>query len=108
MILLAMAVRDLPIGIAYPAWVGIGSIGAAVVGILWLGESTSPSRILFLLLMVVAIIGLKASAAPPSVDKTEAVSTKKSPANPAGNERSQSSRSQPARSESSRFPSSRS
>ncbi|TWU55840.1 quaternary ammonium compound efflux SMR transporter SugE [Rubripirellula reticaptiva] len=63
MILLAIAVRDLPIGTAYPIWVGIGAIGAAVFGMLALGESTSPARILFLLLMVIAIIGLKATSA---------------------------------------------
>lgn len=63
MLLLAIAVRDLPIGTAYPIWVGIGAIGAAIFGMFALGESTSPARIFFLLLMIVAIIGLKATSA---------------------------------------------
>lgn len=64
MILLAVAVRDLPIGTAYPIWVGIGAIGAALYGMVALGEPASPTRILFLLLMVGAILGLKLTSAP--------------------------------------------
>ncbi|TWU48680.1 Quaternary ammonium compound-resistance protein SugE [Rubripirellula tenax] len=76
MFLLALAVRNLPIGTAYPVWVGIGAIGTAVYGVLFFGESLSPARILFLLLMLVAIIGLKATAAPSAADKTESVVAK--------------------------------
>ena len=64
MFLLAVAVRQLPIGTAYPVWVGIGAIGTALYGMLALGESTSPARIVFLLLLIVAIVGLKATSAP--------------------------------------------
>lgn len=56
MILLAVSVRYLAIGTAYPIWVGIG---AAIFGMLCLGEPASPARILFLLLMVGAVVGLK-------------------------------------------------
>ena len=63
-ILLAVAVRDLPIGTAYPVWVGIGAIGAAASGIIFLGESVSMSRIFFLVLLVIAILGLKLTSAP--------------------------------------------
>lgn len=73
MVLLGIAVRDLPIGTAYPVWVGIGAVGAALFGILVLGESASPLRILFLVLLVLSIIGLKWSADPPP---TEPVTTK--------------------------------
>jgi quaternary ammonium compound-resistance protein SugE len=71
MVFLAIAVRDLPIGTAYPIWVGIGAIGAALFGILALGESTSPTRILFLLLLVVAIVGLKSTSASATVENFE-------------------------------------
>jgi len=64
MLLLAVAVRDLPIGTAYPVWVGIGAIGSATSGIIFLGESVSMSRIFFLVLLVVAILGLKLTSVP--------------------------------------------
>lgn len=59
MILLAIAVRELPIGLAYPIWVGMGALGTAVFGIAFLGESASPLRLLFLALLLVSIVGLK-------------------------------------------------
>lgn len=72
MVLLGIAVRDLPIGTAYPVWVGIGAVGAALFGMTVLGESVSPSRILFLVLLVLSIIGLKWSADPPPTKQTTA------------------------------------
>ena len=70
MILLAVSVRDLPIGTAYPIWVGIGAIGAAFFGMMYLGEPASPARILFLLLMIGAIIGLKITSTQLRVDRS--------------------------------------
>ncbi|MCO8121075.1 quaternary ammonium compound efflux SMR transporter SugE [Stieleria sp. TO1_6] len=63
MVLLAAAVRELPIGTAYPVWVGIGAAGTALFGIVYLGEPASALRLLFLLLLIVAIVGLKWTAA---------------------------------------------
>lgn len=57
--LLAFAVRDLPIGTAYGAWVGIGAAGTAIVGMALLGEPVTPTRLFFLGLLMVALIGLK-------------------------------------------------
>ncbi len=57
--LLSKATVVLPIGTAYGVWVGIGALGAAVVGILFLNESANPARIFFLSLLLVAVIGLK-------------------------------------------------
>jgi quaternary ammonium compound-resistance protein SugE len=62
MVLLARATQVLPIGTAYGVWVGIGALGTAVVGIWLFGESTSPARLLFLAMLLIAIIGLKATA----------------------------------------------
>ena len=62
MYLLSVAARDLPIGTAYAVWVGIGAAGTAVVGMTALGEPVSAARIFFLILLGVAIVGLKASA----------------------------------------------
>lgn len=59
MFLLAKAAQTLPIGTAYAIWVGIGAFGAAILGIYLFGESASPARIVFLILLLVSIIGLK-------------------------------------------------
>lgn len=59
LLMLAQAARTLPIGTAYPVWVGIGAAGAAILGIWLLKEPISPGRLFFLGLLVVAIIGLK-------------------------------------------------
>jgi len=59
MLLLSMAARTLPIGTAYGVWVGIGAVGSAILGIVLLGEAVTPARVFFLVLMVVAIVGLK-------------------------------------------------
>ncbi|MCC6672428.1 MAG: quaternary ammonium compound efflux SMR transporter SugE [Planctomycetes bacterium] len=59
MVLLALAARTLPIGTAYAVWVGIGALGAAVLGIVLFGESREPARLAFLALLVVSIVGLK-------------------------------------------------
>lgn len=59
MFMLAKAAQIIPIGTAYGIWVGIGALGAAIMGIILFQESASPSRIFFLILLLVAIIGLK-------------------------------------------------
>lgn len=62
MILLALAVKELPLGTAYAVWVGIGAAGTAILGILVFGEPTSFTRVFFLSLLIVSIIGLKLTA----------------------------------------------
>lgn len=62
MYLLAMAARTLPIGTAYAVWVGIGTSGAVILGMVLLGESANPWRIFFLALLMISIIGLKFTA----------------------------------------------
>jgi Membrane transporters of cations and cationic drugs len=59
--LLAWAMKSLPVGTAYAIWTGIGAVGAAITGILLLGESASLARIASLALIVCGIIGLKLS-----------------------------------------------
>ena len=39
MVLLALALRDLPGGTGYAVWTGIGAGGAAVAGMIFFGES---------------------------------------------------------------------
>jgi quaternary ammonium compound-resistance protein SugE len=59
MVLLALAVRVLPIGTAYAVWVGIGALGAAALGVVLFQEPLTPARAGFLLLLLVSIVGLR-------------------------------------------------
>lgn len=57
--LLSMALRNLPVGTAYAVWTGIGAAGTAILGMVWLGDSTAPLRIAFIALILAGVIGLK-------------------------------------------------
>lgn len=62
--LLALAVRSIPIGTAYAMFVGIGAVGAAVLGIILFDESTDAPRLFFLSLLIVSLIGLRLTSEP--------------------------------------------
>ena len=58
-VLLAMAMRDLPLGTAYAVWTGIGAGGAFLIGILFMGEAATPLRLLAGAMIVGGIVLLK-------------------------------------------------
>ncbi len=60
---LSAALKELPVGTAYAVWTGIGAVGVAIIGILFLGESGNLVRIASILLIVAGIAGLKLSSA---------------------------------------------
>ncbi|EGQ7737983.1 DMT family transporter [Vibrio parahaemolyticus] len=60
--LLGIALRTLPLGIAYGVWVGIGAIGTAIVSIYLFNEPATLIKALSLLMIVAGIAGLKISA----------------------------------------------
>ena len=57
--LLSLATKSLPIGTAYAIWTGIGVLGAVLLGIVLFNEPLNFSRIIFLCLILIGIIGLK-------------------------------------------------
>ena len=59
MLLLAAALRTLPLGTAYAVWTGIGAVGTAALGVLLFGESASPARVVCIGLIVAGLVGLK-------------------------------------------------
>jgi quaternary ammonium compound-resistance protein SugE len=61
-ILLAMAMKQLPLGTAYAVWTGIGAVGAFIFGIVFLGEALTAARIVSAILIVAGLIGLKMSS----------------------------------------------
>lgn len=58
-VLLSLAMRTLPMGTGYAVWTGIGAAGAALLGIVLLGDAASPLRILCIVLILAGVIGLK-------------------------------------------------
>jgi len=61
-VLLAQALKTLPVGTAYAVWTGIGAVGAATLGIVLLKEPVSAARIACIGLIVVGIVGLRLTA----------------------------------------------
>ncbi|HIW51266.1 MAG TPA: multidrug efflux SMR transporter [Candidatus Blautia intestinavium] len=59
---LAQATKQLPLGTSYAVWTGIGALGAVIVGIVLFKESLSPARLIFVALLLIGIIGLKATS----------------------------------------------
>lgn len=57
--LLGLAMKPLPVGKAYAAWVGIGAAGAALLGVVLLGEPATLARAGCVPLIVAGVVGLK-------------------------------------------------
>jgi quaternary ammonium compound-resistance protein SugE len=56
---LSLAVRTLPIGTAYAVWTGIGTVGAAILGMVLFDEPRDVLRVLCIALIIAGIAGLK-------------------------------------------------
>ena len=61
-VLLALAMRSLPVGTAYAVWTGIGAVGTALLGIVLFGEPATFARLGCIALIVAGIAGLKLTA----------------------------------------------
>ncbi|SFG54067.1 quaternary ammonium compound-resistance protein SugE [Duganella sp. CF458] len=61
--LLSLALRTLPVGTAYAVWTGIGAVGTAAAGVLFMGDSAAPARLACMVLIVGGVIGLKVFSA---------------------------------------------
>lgn len=57
--LLSLAMKDLPVGTAYAVWVGIGTLGTAILAVILFGEPVNAVRVLGILLILGGIIALK-------------------------------------------------
>lgn len=56
---LSHALIEIPIGIGYAVWAGIGAIGSVIVGMLFFGESKDIKKMLFITMIIIGIVGLK-------------------------------------------------
>ena len=58
-VFLGLATRTIPMSIAYAVWTGIGIVGVFTYGVLILKDPISVSDIIFVIMILVGIIGLK-------------------------------------------------
>lgn len=56
--LLTYALKSLDVGAAYAVWVGIGAVGTAALGMLFMGDQVSALKIGALALIVIGVVGL--------------------------------------------------
>jgi len=61
-VLLSWSMRSLPLGTAYMVWTGIGAVGAFAAGLIFLGETVNPSRLIAALLIVSGLLLMRLSS----------------------------------------------
>lgn len=63
MYLLAVATKDIPVGTAYAVWVGIGAVGAFLIGVLFKGDQTNPAQMVAMMALIGSIVAVKVTSA---------------------------------------------
>ncbi|MBB5325972.1 paired small multidrug resistance pump [Anoxybacillus tepidamans] len=58
-VILIQATKKVPVATAYAVFTGIGTAGTSLVDIIFFGEPFSWTKILFLLLLLIGVLGLK-------------------------------------------------
>ncbi len=58
-VFLALALKHLPLGMAYAMWVAFGIIGTAILGVLLFCEKLTVLQIVSIILIIIGVIGLK-------------------------------------------------
>ena len=58
-VFLALALKYLPLGMAYVIWVAFGIIGTTILGILLFSEKLTVMQIISVILILIGVIGLK-------------------------------------------------
>ena len=56
---LALAIKEIPLGVAYAIWSGIGATGSVLMGIIFFKEAASVGRMFFLSCIIIGVVGLK-------------------------------------------------
>ena len=58
-VVLALAMKTLPLGTSYAVWTGIGVLGTAILGIILFDDSANPIRLGSMALILIGIVGLR-------------------------------------------------
>lgn len=56
---LSLAIKGLPLGVAYAIWTGIGTLGTVIVSTVLFKESLSIAQVLCIIVIIFGIVGLK-------------------------------------------------
>lgn len=59
--MLSIATTELPLGVAYAVWTGLGTVLITLFGIAVFKESKNPLKLFFLALVLLGVIGLRLS-----------------------------------------------
>ena len=68
-VLLGMAVRNLPMGTAYAVWTGIGTVGTVILGIVLFAEPVTAMRLGCIALIVTGIMGVAMYAISAAIER---------------------------------------
>lgn len=60
---LTLALRHLPVSVAYPIWTAVGTLGVVILGVAWLGETLTPVKVASAIAIVGGVAGLKLASA---------------------------------------------
>jgi quaternary ammonium compound-resistance protein SugE len=67
--LFSKAMKEIPIGTAYAVFTGIGAAGTVLIGMFFLGESASLGKIIFIIILLSGIIGLKLTSGEKQIEE---------------------------------------
>ena len=57
--LLGIAMKKIPVGLAYPIWTGIGAVGSIIIGVVLFHDRLSPLTWFFVVLLVIGLLGIE-------------------------------------------------
>lgn len=58
---LTLALKDLPVSVAYPIWTAVGTLGTVALGFVLLGEALTVAKVVSAIAIVGGVAGLKVS-----------------------------------------------
>jgi small multidrug resistance pump len=61
--MLALVVRHVPVGVAYAVWSGLGTAAIVAIGVLFLNESISVTKVAGVLLVIAGVVTLNIGGA---------------------------------------------
>lgn len=59
---LELAIKHLPLSLAYPIWTGIGAVGSIIVGVVLFKNQLPLITWLFVAMLIIGIIGIKVTS----------------------------------------------
>lgn len=68
---LSIALRTIDVGIGYAVWAGIGAVGAALLGPVFFDETLTPTKALWLTVIIAGVVWLKLADGPNKPEQNE-------------------------------------